>query len=151
MGSFVYIREHVTLNQIQVFDDVPHNVKKNKYYLWKNIMLYIYFAILLRIGNNNCFSLQPVHWRTLKTQTMKEYFLHPLHFVPSLTDKKRVVTTLCFYLYPIPVILKALATTNYASLIYYVLHVVSPRINEAKYCIISHVACKYTCIKTQKL
>ena len=40
------------------------------------------------------------------------------------------------------------ATTSYASLVYYVLHVASPPINEAKYFIISHVACKYTCIKT---
>ena len=48
-----------------------------------------------------------------------------------------MVTTLCFYQYPIPVILKTLATTSYALLIYYVLHVVSPRINEAKYCIFS--------------
>ena len=32
-------------------------------------------------------------------------------------------------------------------MIYYFLHVVSPRINEAKYFIISHIACRYTCIK----
>ena len=32
-------------------------------------------------------------------------------------------------------------------MIYYFLHVASPRINEAKYCIISHIACKHTCIK----
>ena len=42
---------------------------------------------------------------------------------------------------------KTLATTSYASLVYYVLHVASPQINEAKYFIISRVACKYTCIK----
>ena len=58
-----------------------------------------------------------------------------------------MVTTPCFYLYPIAVFLKTLATTSYTSLVYYVLHVASPRINEAKYFIISHVACKYTCIK----
>ena len=58
-----------------------------------------------------------------------------------------MVSTLCFYLYPIPVFLKTLATTSYALLVYYVLHVASPRINEAKYFIILHVACKYTRIK----
>ena len=58
-----------------------------------------------------------------------------------------MVTTLCFYLYQIPVFLKTLATNSYALLVYYVLHVASPRINEANYFIISHVACKYTCIK----
>ena len=61
-----------------------------------------------------------------------------------------MITTLCFYIYPIPVLLKALATTSYALLVDYVLHVASPRINEAKYFIISHVACRYTCIKTQQ-
>ena len=40
-----------------------------------------------------------------------------------------------------------MATTSYASVIYYFLHVASPRINEAKYFIISHIACRYTCIK----
>ena len=44
-------------------------------------------------------------------------------------------------------VLKTLATTSYAFLVYYVLHVASPRINEAKYFIILHVACKYTCIE----
>ena len=34
-------------------------------------------------------------------------------------------------------------------MIYYFLHVASPRINEAKYFIISHIACRYTCIKKQ--
>ena len=58
-----------------------------------------------------------------------------------------MVTTPCLYLYPIPVFLKTLATTSYALLVYYVLHVASPRINEAKYFIILHVARKYTCIK----
>ena len=58
-----------------------------------------------------------------------------------------MVTTLCFYLYPIPVFLKTLATITYASLFYNVLHVASPNINDTKYSIISHVACKYTCIK----
>ena len=58
-----------------------------------------------------------------------------------------MITTLCFYLYPIPVFLKTLTTTSYALLVYYVLHVASPRINEAKHFIISHVACKYTCLK----
>ena len=43
-------------------------------------------------------------------------------------------------------VLKTLATTSYALLVYYFLHVASPRINEAKI-IISHVAYKYTCIK----
>ena len=57
-----------------------------------------------------------------------------------------MVTTDCFYLYPIPVFLKTLATTSYTSLVYNVLHVASPRIDEAKYFIISHDACKYTCI-----
>ena len=54
-----------------------------------------------------------------------------------------MIATLCFYLYSILVFLKTLATTSYAWLVYYVLHVASPRINEAKYFIISHVACKY--------
>ena len=40
-----------------------------------------------------------------------------------------------------------MAATGYASAIFKFLHVVSPRINEAKYFIISHVACRYTCIK----
>ena len=44
-------------------------------------------------------------------------------------------------------VLKTLAITSYALLVFYVLHVASPRINEANYFIISHVACKYTCIK----
>ena len=58
-----------------------------------------------------------------------------------------MVTSLFVYLYLIPVCLKTLATTSYGLLVYYVLHVASPRINEAKYFIISRVACKYTCIK----
>ena len=59
-----------------------------------------------------------------------------------------MIATLCFYLYQIPVFLKTVATTSYALLVFYVLHVASPRINEANYFIISHVACiKYTCIK----
>ena len=58
-----------------------------------------------------------------------------------------MITIFCFYLYPIPVFLKTLATTSYALLVYYVLHVASPQINEAKYFIISHVACKHICIK----
>ena len=62
-----------------------------------------------------------------------------------------MVTKLCFYLYSIQVFLKTLATTSFALLVYYVLHVASPQINEAKYFIISHVACKFTCIKTQQL
>ena len=41
-----------------------------------------------------------------------------------------------------------MATTSYASVIYYFLHVASPRSNEAKYFIISHIACCYTCKKT---
>ena len=57
-----------------------------------------------------------------------------------------MVTTLCLYLYPILVFLKTLATTSYASLVYYVLHVASPQINDAKYFIILHVACKFTYI-----
>ena len=40
-----------------------------------------------------------------------------------------------------------LATTSYALLVYYVLHVASPEINEAEYFNISHVACKYTYLK----
>ena len=40
-----------------------------------------------------------------------------------------------------------MATTSYASVIYYFLHVASPRIDEAKYFIISYTACRYTCIK----
>ena len=44
-------------------------------------------------------------------------------------------------------VFKELATTTYASLFYYVLHVASPNINDKKYFIISRVACKYTCIK----
>ena len=40
-----------------------------------------------------------------------------------------------------------MATTSYVSVIYYFLHVASPRINEAKYFTISHIACRYTCIK----
>ena len=43
--------------------------------------------------------------------------------------------------------LKTLATTSYTLLVYYVLHVASPRINESDYFIISNVACKYTFIK----
>ena len=58
-----------------------------------------------------------------------------------------MITTLCFYLYPIPVFLKTLATTINALLVYYVLHVASPAINEANYFIILRVTCKYTCIK----
>ena len=58
-----------------------------------------------------------------------------------------MITTLGFYLYAKPVFLKTLVTTSYALLVYYVLHVAFPRINEAKYFIISHVACKYTYIK----
>ena len=46
-----------------------------------------------------------------------------------------------------PVFLKTLATTSYTFLVYYVLHVASPRTNEAKYFIISHVTSKYACIK----
>ena len=62
-----------------------------------------------------------------------------------------MITTLSFYLYAIPVFLKTLVTTSYALLVYFVLHVESPRINEAKYCINWHVVCKYTCIKTQQI
>ena len=62
-----------------------------------------------------------------------------------------MITTLCFFLYPIRMFLKTLATTSLTLLIYYVLHVASPRINDAKYFIISHVACKYACLKTQQL
>ena len=40
-----------------------------------------------------------------------------------------------------------MATTSYASVIYYFLHVASQRFNEAKYFIISHITCRYTCIK----
>ena len=40
-----------------------------------------------------------------------------------------------------------MATTSYVSMIYYFLHVASPWINEAKYFIISHIPCRYTCIK----
>ena len=58
-----------------------------------------------------------------------------------------MVTTLCFYLYPIPVFLKTLSTTSYVLLVYHVLHVATPRIKEVKYFIIPHAACKYTCIK----
>ena len=58
-----------------------------------------------------------------------------------------MLTTLCFYLYPIQVFLKTLATTSYALLVFYVLHVASPGINEANCFIISHVACKYTYLK----
>ena len=45
---------------------------------------------------------------------------------------------------PNTAVLKTLATTSYALLVFYVLHVASPRIHEANYFIISHVACKYT-------
>ena len=62
-----------------------------------------------------------------------------------------MVTTLCSYLYPIPVFLKTLAATSYALLVYYVLHVASPRNNEVKHFIISHAACKFTCIKHSSL
>ena len=62
-----------------------------------------------------------------------------------------MITTLCFYLYPILVFLKTLATSSYALLVFYVLHMAFPRINDATYFIISNVACKYTCIKTQQL
>ena len=37
--------------------------------------------------------------------------------------------------------------TSYAYVIYYYSHVASQRINEANYFIISHIACRYTCIK----
>ena len=40
-----------------------------------------------------------------------------------------------------------MTTTSYASVICYFLHVASPRINEVKYFIISHIACRCTCIK----
>ena len=40
-------------------------------------------------------------------------------------------------------------TTSYASLVYYVLHMASPRLSEAKYFNILHIACKYTCIKNK--
>ena len=43
--------------------------------------------------------------------------------------------TLCLSI-PNKVCLKTLATTSYALLVYYGLHVASPRINEAKYFII---------------
>ena len=39
-----------------------------------------------------------------------------------------------------------MATSCYASVIYYFLLVASQRINEAKYFIISHIACRYTSI-----
>ena len=55
--------------------------------------------------------------------------------------------TLCLYQYLKPVFLQTMANTSYASVIYYFLHVASSRINEAKYFIISHIACWYTCIK----
>ena len=58
-----------------------------------------------------------------------------------------MLTILGFYLYPNTSVLKTLATTCYALLVYYILHVASPRINKAKYFIISHVACKCTCLK----
>ena len=48
-------------------------------------------------------------------------------------ESNQKTNKLCFYLYPIPVFLKTLATISYASLVYHVLHVASPRINEAKY------------------
>ena len=68
-------------------------------------------------------------------------------FLAFFNRLKRMVTTLYVYLYPITVCLKTLATTSYALLVYYVLHVASPRINEANCLINSHVACKYTDIK----
>ena len=40
-----------------------------------------------------------------------------------------------------------MATTSYASVAYYFLHMASQRFNEAKYFIISHITCRYTCIK----
>ena len=43
--------------------------------------------------------------------------------------------------------LKTLVTTSYESHVNYDLQVASPRINEAKHSIISHVACNYTYIK----
>ena len=45
--------------------------------------------------------------------------------------------TLLLYVY----VLKTLATTSYTLPVYYGLHVAWSRINEAKYFIISHVAC----------
>ena len=61
-----------------------------------------------------------------------------------------MITTLCFYLCQIPVFLKTLATTSYALLVYYVLHVASPRTNEAKYFIISHFSC-HVCLNINDL
>ena len=71
------------------------------------------------------------------------YFLHQEHTLPSLTDKTDGNNTLLLSI-PNPGVLQTLATTSYALLVFDVLHVASPRINEANYFIISHVACKYT-------
>ena len=61
-----------------------------------------------------------------------------------------MITTLCFTFVSIYTKCQCFKDTG-ALLVYYVLHVASPRVNEAKYFIISHVACKYTCIKTHQL
>ena len=66
--------------------------------------------------------------------------MHPEHFWPSLANKNGWYDTLLLFL-------KTLATTSYALLVYYGLHVAFPLIREAKYFIISRVACNYTCIK----
>ena len=67
-------------------------------------------------------------------------------FLAFLTDKADGNDTLLLSI-PSTCVLKTLVTTSYESQVYYVLHVASPRVNEAKHSIISHVACKYTCIK----
>ena len=81
--------------------------------------------------------------KDLKNAKNENYFLRPLHF--SLLEQiKTDGNDMLLLVVPITGVLKTLASTSYASLVYYVLHVLSPRINEAKYFIISHVACKYT-------
>ena len=78
-------------------------------------------------------------------------FLHQFSFFGFFSQIKTDGNDTLLLSVPNTGVFKTLATTSYASLVYYVLHVTSTRINEAKYVVISHVACNYTCIKTQQL
>ena len=56
----------------------------------------------------------------------------------------RLVTTLCFYIFLIKTFYRHWPAPL---LVYHVWHVASPRIKEANYFIVSHIACSYTCLK----
>ena len=90
-----------------------------------------------------------VHWRTLKTQNMKSISFCIQKILSLLLQIKTDGNDTLLLSIPKTGVLKTLATTGNTLLVYYVLHVASPRINEAeaKYSITSHVASKYTSIK----